>query len=143
MLYMILLPEGTFQRNAHYWNSGTPFIEIALWHGCSPVNLLHIFRIPFPKNISERLLQYFIKSFGNLAFGLNLLTHSIRLPDICASSSFKKMAKRRTRRHERKWSMESIPYLSYKTKNQKKKLLRLVRTQNELQVKRSGKIKII
>ena len=25
------------------------FIEIALWHGCSPVNLLHIFRTPFPK----------------------------------------------------------------------------------------------
>ena len=26
------------------------FIEIALRHGCSPLNLLHIFRIPFPKN---------------------------------------------------------------------------------------------
>ena len=26
------------------------FIEIALRHGCSPVNLLHIFRTPFPKN---------------------------------------------------------------------------------------------
>ena len=25
-------------------------------HGCSPVNLLHIFRTPFPKNISGRLL---------------------------------------------------------------------------------------
>ena len=23
------------------------FIEITLWHGCSPVNLLHIFRTPF------------------------------------------------------------------------------------------------
>ena len=32
------------------------FIEIALRHGCSPVNLLHIFRTPFPKNISEGLL---------------------------------------------------------------------------------------
>ena len=29
------------------------FIEIALRHGCSPVNLLHIFRAPFPKNTSE------------------------------------------------------------------------------------------
>ena len=28
------------------------FIEIALWHGCSPLNLLHIFRTPFPNNIS-------------------------------------------------------------------------------------------
>ena len=34
------------------------FIEIALWHGCSPVNLVHIFRTPFLKNTSERLLLY-------------------------------------------------------------------------------------
>ena len=32
------------------------FIEIALPHGFSPVNLLHIFRTPFPKNIPGRLL---------------------------------------------------------------------------------------
>ena len=32
------------------------FIEIALRHGCSPVNLLHIFKTPFPKNTSGRLL---------------------------------------------------------------------------------------
>ena len=32
------------------------FIEIALQHGCSPVNLLHVFRIVFPKNTSGRLL---------------------------------------------------------------------------------------
>ena len=25
------------------------FIEITLWHGCSPVNLLHIFRTPFSR----------------------------------------------------------------------------------------------
>ena len=29
------------------------FIEIALRHGCSPINLLHIFRTRFPKNTSE------------------------------------------------------------------------------------------
>ena len=34
------------------------FIEIALWHGCSPVNLLHIFRTPFPRNTSGWLLLY-------------------------------------------------------------------------------------
>ena len=34
------------------WN----FIEIALQHGCSPVNLLHIFRTPFLKNTSGQLL---------------------------------------------------------------------------------------
>ena len=32
------------------------FVEMALRHGCSPVNLLHIFRIPFPNNTSGRLL---------------------------------------------------------------------------------------
>ena len=31
------------------------FIEISLRHGCSPVNLLHIFRTPFPKNTSGEL----------------------------------------------------------------------------------------
>ena len=34
------------------------FIEIALRDGCSPVNLLHIFRTPFQQNTSERLLLY-------------------------------------------------------------------------------------
>ena len=34
----------------------TPIPQITLWHACSPVNLLHIFRIPFPKNTSEGLL---------------------------------------------------------------------------------------
>ena len=33
------------------------FTEIALRHGCSPVNLLYIFRIPFPRNSSGWLLQ--------------------------------------------------------------------------------------
>ena len=32
------------------------FIEIALQHGCSPVNLLDIFRTPYPKNMYEGLL---------------------------------------------------------------------------------------
>ena len=30
--------------------------EVALQHGCSTVNLLHIFRAPFLKNTSRRLL---------------------------------------------------------------------------------------
>ena len=34
------------------------FIEIALRHGCSPVNLRYIFRTPFPKNTSGRLLLW-------------------------------------------------------------------------------------
>ena len=32
------------------------FFEIALRHGCSPVNLLHTFRTLFSKNTPERLL---------------------------------------------------------------------------------------
>ena len=35
------------------WN----FTEIALQHRCFPVNLLHIFRTPFPKKTSGRLLM--------------------------------------------------------------------------------------
>ena len=35
------------------------FIEITLSYGCSPVNLPHIFRSPFPKNTSGRLLLTF------------------------------------------------------------------------------------
>ena len=37
------------------WRSSRPEV-FALWHGCSPVNLLHITRTPFPKNTSVRLL---------------------------------------------------------------------------------------
>ena len=57
------------------------FIEITLRHGCSPVNLLHFFRTPFPRNTSEWLLlengvvsvdpkknrKIFCKFFSNLA----------------------------------------------------------------------------
>ena len=32
------------------------FIKTALRHGCSPINLLHIFRTPFPKNTPGWLL---------------------------------------------------------------------------------------
>ena len=33
------------------------FVEITLRHGCSPLNLHHIFRTPFPKNTSGPLLE--------------------------------------------------------------------------------------
>ena len=33
------------------------FIEIALQHGCSPVNFLHIFITPFPRNTSWEVNQ--------------------------------------------------------------------------------------
>ena len=34
------------------------FIEITLRHGCSPVNLLHVVRAPFPKNTPGGLLLF-------------------------------------------------------------------------------------
>ena len=37
------------------------FIEIALRHGCSPVNLRQISRTPLPKNTSEGLLRYILQ----------------------------------------------------------------------------------
>ena len=36
------------------------FIEITRRHGCSPVNLLHFFRTPFPMNTSEGLLLHIL-----------------------------------------------------------------------------------
>ena len=41
------------------------FIEITLRHGCSPVNLLHIFRTPFIKNTFGWLLLHFAKLLKN------------------------------------------------------------------------------
>ena len=43
------------------------FIEITFRYGCSPVNLLHIFRTPFPKNIYGQLRLLFLSlNFGSL-----------------------------------------------------------------------------
>ena len=57
------------------------FIEIALRHGCSPVNLLHIFRTPFYKNTSEWLLLplriNFMKKAINLCYKLFSWNHNI------------------------------------------------------------------
>ena len=38
------------------------FIEITLWHGYSPVNLLHIFRTPFPKDTSASVVRKYLFS---------------------------------------------------------------------------------
>ena len=43
-------------RNAISIKLQSNFIEIALWHGCFPVNLLHIFKTLFLKNTSGWLL---------------------------------------------------------------------------------------
>ena len=50
-------------------------IEIALRHGCSPVNFLHSFRTPFPRNTSGWLLLAII----NIDFEPCKLLHSSQL----------------------------------------------------------------
>ena len=61
------------------------FIEIVLRHGCSPVNLQHIFRTPFPKNTSGGLLldlsvnlQCDLKLFANDL----ILFSTVKIPKI-------------------------------------------------------------
>ena len=39
-------------------------IDITLWHGCSPVNLLNIFRTPFSKNTSGWLFLMIFHFLG-------------------------------------------------------------------------------
>ena len=51
------MPKCNFNKVA--WQSN--FIKMTLQHGYSPVNLLHIFRKPFPKNTCGRLLLYVLK----------------------------------------------------------------------------------
>ena len=41
------------------------FIEIVHWHGCSPVNMLHIFRTPFLKNTFRTRHSFFPVGFTN------------------------------------------------------------------------------
>ena len=51
-----MLQENT---HAEVWSNHSVLgFEITLRHGCFPVNLLHIFKIHFPKNISGGLLLY-------------------------------------------------------------------------------------
>ena len=58
------------------------YTEITVWHGCSPVNLLHIFRKTFYKKTSGRLLLnfrvkthslYFINSRSEVFYKKNVL----------------------------------------------------------------------
>ena len=51
------------------------FIEIILRHECSPVNLLHIFRIPFPKNtFGGMLLDFYVKVKSQTKLGRQMDT---------------------------------------------------------------------
>ena len=57
-----LMPKCDFNKVARN------FIEITLQHGCSPVNLLHIFRTPFSKYTSGWLLIDTIYETDNKIF---------------------------------------------------------------------------
>ena len=72
MKFSFLEEKQNLGKNfAQFWDfpEVCNFIEIVLWHGCSPVNLLHIFRISFPMNTSEGLLlkTLSLRSFSNSA----------------------------------------------------------------------------
>ena len=63
------------------------FIEIALHHRCSSVNLLHIFRTYFPKNSSGGLLQWIERSillkWEEIDHGKNVnITHLVALEQV-------------------------------------------------------------
>ena len=70
------------------WQS--KFIKIALRHGCSPVNLLHIFRTTFPRNTSEWLLVIIPTSIkvapGSLWLNINNLASLFTVAEIASCS---------------------------------------------------------
>ena len=52
-------------------NLQSNFVEITLQHGCSPANLLHISRAPFPVNTSEGLLLNIYVTLRNVILKIN------------------------------------------------------------------------
>ena len=74
-----------------YRNLQSNFIEITLWHGCSPVNFLHIFRTPFLRNTSRWLLLAFgvgSKIANNVASCNNLQFSEAAIPYIQSKKQF-------------------------------------------------------
>ena len=56
----IFLYEFSRQMLLMLYSVNWPNLIVTFWHGCSPVNLLHIFGIPFLKNTAEWLLLSFV-----------------------------------------------------------------------------------
>ena len=84
------------------------FIEITLRHGCSPVNLLHIFRTSFTKNTSGLLLLNQIKSevaFFQVSWKLAILIMlaSIIRKNICSRNNFKRICKSQVKSFIENW----------------------------------------
>ena len=59
-------PSRGVLRKIYSENIQSNFIELTLQHGRSPVNLLHIFRTPFPKNTSGGLLLTRVRLIGKI-----------------------------------------------------------------------------
>ena len=57
------------------------FIEIALWQGCPPVNLLHFFRAPFPKYTSGWMLLTSLKRNSSTVVFLVFFPDFLRIPN--------------------------------------------------------------
>ena len=55
------------------------FIEITIRQRCSPVNLLHIFRTPFPKNTSGGLLLEFSCDIGFITMNKLSIPNSLTI----------------------------------------------------------------
>ena len=71
------------------------FIKIALWHGCSPVNLLHVFRTPFPSNSSGWLLLKFVAYVSHISH-IEIHHRNIALHKKVQFTSRKNKAKRKS-----------------------------------------------
>ena len=71
------------------------FIEYTLRHGCSPVNLRHIFRRPFPKNTSWWLLLILLDFFTFFVrdCGILFCYRSSRLKVFCEKGVLRNFAK--------------------------------------------------
>ena len=72
-------------------------ISIAIQHGCCPVNLLHIFRKPFPRNTSWWLLRILLGTavLRNLSEGLfpNVYHHVANCSEAILHITIQKIAK--------------------------------------------------
>ena len=59
------------------------FIALTLQHECSPVDLLYIFRTPFPKNTSGRLFLLIGLKLDRLSCYLSLSFYRLELQSLC------------------------------------------------------------
>ena len=66
-------------------------LEITFQHGSSPVNLLHIFRTPFLKNICRRLLLRVRWFFNKGIFSNPLFKYEVEILFVCCTSFFRKV----------------------------------------------------